>query len=101
MPHISPPGLGSLLTGPTDYLITALNQVRNKKLQPETGLQTFQEMLAAVDIKKVAKYVPVERIGALQASLGPPAIHHDLRQPDPRKLVESDPITASRLRCPP
>ena len=106
MPHpqgcrIYLPGLGSLLTGPTDYLITALNQVRNKKLQPETGLQTFQEMLAAVDIKKVAKYVPVERIGALQASLGPPAIHHDLRQPDPRKLVESDPITASRLRCPP
>ena len=106
MPHpqgcrIYIPGLGSLLTGPTDYLITALNPVRNKKLQPETGLKTFQEMLAAVYIKRVAKYVPVERIGALQASLGPPAIHHDLRQPDPRKLVESDPITASRLRCPP
>ena len=92
--------MGSLLTGATDYLITALNQVRNKKLKPETGLQTFQEMLAAVDIKKVTKHVPVERIGALQASLGPPTIHHDLRQPDPRKFVESDPITASRLRCP-
>jgi hypothetical protein len=94
------PGLGSLLTGATDYLITALNQVRNKKLQPETGLQTFQEMLAAVESKKVAKHVPLERIGALQAPLGPPTIHHDLRQPDPRKFVESDPITASRLRCP-
>ena len=89
-----------MLTGPTDYLITALSQVRNEKMQPETGLPTFQVMLAAVDIKKVAKYIPLERIGALQASLGPPAIHHDLRQPDPRKFVESDPITASRFRCP-
>ena len=92
MPHpqgcrIYLPGLGSLLTGPTDYLITALNQVRNKKLQPETGLQTFQVLLAAVDTK-IAKYVPVERIGALQASLCPPAIHQDLRQPGPRRFVE-------------
>ena len=92
MPHpqacrIYLPGLASLLTGPTDYLITALNQVRNKKLQPETGLQTFQVLLAAVDTK-IAKYVPVERIGALQASLCPPAIHQDLRQPGPRKFVE-------------
>ena len=92
MPHpqacrIYLPGLASLLSGPTDYLITALNQVRNKKLQPETGLQTFQVLLAAVDTK-IAKYVPVERIGALQASLCPPAIHQDLRQPGPRRFVE-------------